>query len=656
MRVVVFLLVAVALLGTVSTAQRGQAPVRVRFPGVDIGADSLEARKQAQLATASQFNVFHEFHFADKVTDSGITFRHHIVEDAGKHYKMAHYDHGNGVAAADVDGDGLVDIYFVSQIGGNELWKNMGGGRFRNITPGSGVAVADRIGVTASFADIDNDGDQDLFVTTVRGGNLLFENDGRGRFKDITAAAGVGLVAHSSGAVFFDYDHDGLLDLLVCNVGKYTSDVKGPDGAYIALPDAFRGFVFPERFEHPVLYRNMGHNVFNDVTAQVGLTFRGWSGDAIVTDLNRDGWPDVFMLVMAGSQHYYENESGRTFVDKTATYFPKTPMGAMGIASLDFDNDGRMDLFLTDMHADMVAQEVGPPLEKVKPIPPRTSTPIGMTSAPKPGAPMAMGLGTFSDYVLGNALYHNNGPGPFEEVSDRLGVETYWPWGTSVGDVNADGWTDIFITAGMNFPFRYGINSLLLNDLGRKFLDAEFMLGIEPRKDGRTSTSWHEEDCSSPNRNLNLPVQEGRPGPCQGHTGKIEVMATLASRSSVIFDLDNDGDLDIVTSDFNSAPQVLISDLSQQKALHWINLNLIGTASNRSGLGAMVRVVAGKQVYTRYVDGKSGYLSQSVLPLYFGLGDAAAIDRIEIDWPSGRKQVERQGLRVNQALTLTEPK
>ena len=191
---------------------------QVRYPDPDIGVDSLAARKQAQMATASQFKVFYQFQFTDKVKESGITFVHHIVNDAGKTYKQVHYDHGNGIAVADVDGDGLFDIYFTNQIGGNELWKNLGGGKFKNITNEAGVGLPGRISVAASFADIDNDGDQDLFVTTVRGGNVLFENDGHGRFRDISREAGVDLAAHSSGAVFFDYNRDGLLDLFVCNV------------------------------------------------------------------------------------------------------------------------------------------------------------------------------------------------------------------------------------------------------------------------------------------------------------------------------------------------------------------------------------------------------------------------------------------------------
>src|SRR5262249_27650356 len=170
-------------------------PVEVRAPNPDVGVDTLAARASAQREAAWQYDVVHDFQFTDRLNDSGITFVHHIVEDAGLHYKAVHYDHGTGVAAADVDGDGLPDIYFVNQVGGNELWKNAGGGLFTNITKDAGVGAAGRISVAATFADIDNDGDQDLFVTTVRGGNLLFENDGRGHFKDSSKEAGTDLVA-----------------------------------------------------------------------------------------------------------------------------------------------------------------------------------------------------------------------------------------------------------------------------------------------------------------------------------------------------------------------------------------------------------------------------------------------------------------------------
>jgi len=612
------------------------AAPRARYPDQDVGADALPARKKAQLKTVNQFKVFYQFQFTDKLKQSGITFVHHAVDDVTKHMRMGHYDHGSAVAVADVDGDGLYDIYFVNQVGGNEVWKNLGGGKFKNITAEAGVGLPGRVSVGAAFADIDNDGYQDLFVTTVRGGNALFKNDGQGHFKDISQEAGVGLVAHSSGAFFFDYDNDGLLDLLLCNVGKYTSDEKGPDGEYAGIPNSFSGHLFPDRYEYPVLYRNVGHNQFKDVTTEVGLKPYGWCGEASFADVNGDGWPDIFFLNMQGHSHYYENQGGKKFVDKTSQYFPKTPWGAMGLKFFDFDNDGRMDLFVDDMHSDM-SDEAGPENEKLKSLITWTDAYI---------------QGTKSDYIWGNALYHNLGSGKYEEVSDQRGLETYWPWGPSVGDVNADGWDDIFLASGMSYPYRYGINSMLVNNQGEKFLDAEFLLGIEPRKD--LYTPWFEIDCSDPQERQAQEKLDSRV--CVGHSGKSTVMAPRSSRSSVIFDLDNDGDLDIVTNDFNSEPQVLVSNLAQQKRIHWLKVTLVGTTSNRNGLGATVRLHAGGHVYTKYNDGKSGYLAQSALPLYFGLGDVSKIDHVEVDWPSGRKQVVNDGLVENQTLRIVEPK
>jgi hypothetical protein len=605
---------------------------QVRYPDFDAVA-MLAERKRQQLKTVDQFKVFHDFQFVDRITESGITFVNHIVDDSGSDYKPCHYDHGTGIAVADVDGDGLYDIYFLSPTGGNELWKNLGGGKFKNITAEAGVGVPGRISVSAAFADIDNDGAPDLFVTTVRGGNILFHNDGHGHFTDITRESGITGKEHSSGAFFFDYNRDGLLDLVVCNVGKYTGEQIGAQGQYIAYPDAFFGHMFPERYEFPVLYKNLGNNKFRDVSAEVGFRPVGWSGDASFTDLNGDAWPQVFVLNMMGASHFYENHQGK-FTEETKRYFPQTSWGAMGIKFFDYDNDGKMDLFITDMHSDMW-ENIGPADEKKK--------------AQHPASEDLL-MGPRSNFIFGNALYHNLGAGKFEEVSDRLGVENYWPWGVSVGDLNADGWDDIFITASMNFPYRYGINSLLLNNRGQKFLDAEFILGVEPRKGGQTDTPWFELDCSK--------LPKGAPDyfakPCAGQTGKITVMSALGSRSSVIFDLDNDGDLDIVTNDFNSRPQILISNLSERRQIHWLKIKLIGTVSNRDGLGATVRLTAGGRTYMKFHDGKSGYLSQSSLPLYFGLGEEAQVDRIEVDWPSGIKQVVPGPIRANDLLPITE--
>jgi hypothetical protein len=258
-------------------------------------------------------------------------------------------------------------------------------------------------------------------------------------------------------------------------------------------------------------------------------------------------------------------------------------------------------------------------------------------------------LKTDGNHILGNALFKNQGNGRFREVSDAVGAETYWPWGLSVGDVNADSFDDVFITAGMNYPYRYAVNSLLLNHRGRELLDSEFVLGIEPRRDGRTCKPWFTLDADGADRDNPL---------CRGRSGTIEFWGALGSRSSVIFDLDNDGDLDIVTNDFNSEPMVLVSDLSSRKPdMRYLLIRLEGSTSNRDGLGAKVTVVAGGKRFLKVHDGQSGYLSQSALPLYFGLGAVTEVDAIEVEWPSVQqrgKQVISGPIPSNQVLTVRE--
>ena len=601
----------------------------------------LEARAEQQRQQARHVATFHRFRFTDRTDASGLTFRHRIVADAGINYRAAHYDHGNGLALADVDQDGLTDCYFTTQIGSNQLWRNQGQGRFEDLTVQAGVGLADLISVSAAFGDIDNDGDPDLFVTTVRQGNVLFENLGQGKFRDITRSAGVAYEGHSSGAVFLDYDRDGRLDLCVANVGRYTNDERGPGGFYRALPDAFSGHLYPERAERSLLYRNLGDNRFQESAEKVGFRDRGWNGDVTFTDLNADGFPELYLVNMQGDDSYYENRQGTRFIARTADRFPRTSWGAMGAKFFDYDRDGNLDLFVTDMHSDMTQGQTTEALrfdlrkEKTKS---EAYCSIQWTEAYLQGS---------GNNLFGNAFYRNSGEGTFEEVSDRINAETYWPWGFSVGDLNADGWEDVFVTAGMGYPFRYGINSLLLNDGGERFFDAEFLVGIEPRQDGRTEKVWFTLDCDGEHRNH---------PECRGAQGRKTVLGTLSSRASAIADLDRDGDLDLIVDTFNDRPQLFFSDLSEKRRLRFLELRLVGTASNRDGLGALVRVRAGERQSIKYHDGKSGYLSQSSLPLYFGLEDFSPERSLEVEvrWPSGRRSVKTLEAAFRGRLTLTE--
>ena len=620
-------------------AVEAQSPKPLYVPPEISAPPWMEDRRAGQLAAAEQFDIFHQFSFLDQIEQSGIRFRNHITEESGKHWLPIHYDHGNGIAVADVDGDGWHDLYLATQAGTNELWRNLGDGKFADITTAAGVGVAAPIGVTASFADIDNDGDPDLYATVLRAGNRLFANDGTGKFADISAQSGLDYKGHSSAALFFDYNNDGLLDVFLANVGNYTTDVATPATTYnsdpqyaieyeyyIGLEDAFAGHLKPERFEQSILFKNAGGNRFVDVSVQMRLQDTSWSGDASAIDANEDGWVDLYVLNMQGHDYYYENAEGQYFTDKSRDLFPRTPWGSMGIKGFDYDNDGRIDILITDMHSDM-SEDIGPEQEKLK------------ADMQYPEDFLVSG----GRSIFGNAFYRNLGGGHFSEISDQIGVENYWPWGLSVGDLNADGYEDVFITASMNYPFRYGVNSLLLNDRGQTFLDAEFVLGVEPRR--QTAKPWFALDCAGADRGHLR---------CAGQQGHVEVWGALGSRSSVIFDLDGDGDLDIVTNEFNGPPQVLISNLSDKKALRFLKIDLEGVHSNRDGLGAIVQVKAGAHTYTQVRDGKSGYLSQSVLSLYFGLDDAEVVDAIEVRWPSGRTQIVPGPIATNAQLVIRE--
>ncbi len=642
-------LLAAALLvaakgGSEATETSRKPPVESK-PGVAASAEHafavelLGARQRQQVIAAATYGAYHDFRFTDGWRESGIRFEHRAVEDAGRTYQAAHYDHGNGLAAADVDGDGRTDLFFTTQLGSNQLWRNLGGGRFEDITERAGLRSADPIAVAAAFGDFDNDGDPDLFVSSVRRGNRLYENLGDGRFRDISDAAGVGYSGHSAGAVWVDLDRDGRLDLLVMNVGSFTREETGPGGFHRARPDAFQGHLFPARTELSLLYHNEGGGRFREVSKAWGFRDTGWTGDATFADLNQDGFPDLYVANMQGDDRFYENQGGKRLAERTAAYFPKTPWGAMGVKFFDANQDGRPDLVVTDMHSDMTQPQTELALSFGREVETAKSDPWCAVQWPE-----SYYQGSANN-LFGNAFYRAAGDGKYAELSEALGVETYWPWGVSVGDLNADGFEDLLVTAGMGYPFRYAINSVLLNEAGTRFLGSEFVLGVEPRADGRTEKPWFTLDCGGADRGHAL---------CAGQTGSKEVWGTLSSRSSVIVDLDEDGDLDIVTHDFNDRPQVLFSDLAARRPIRFLKVQLTGTASNRDALGATVSVRAGGRTWTQYRDGKSGYLGQSSVPLYFGLGDAAAVEEVTVVWPAGGRQVVTNGIPRNGVLRLVE--
>jgi hypothetical protein len=563
--------------------------------------------------------------FDESAEKSGIHFFNHFLpREQGEPYKVNLYDHGSGVAVGDINGDGKDDVYFLNQNGANALYLNNGDGTFSDITAQAGVGLGDRVSVGAVFADYDNDGRQDLFVTSVRGGNVLFHNEGGGKFRDATAEAGVTYRGHSQSALFFDYDRDGMLDLFVTNTGKWTTDEFNREGNYYTglstLPE-----IMNAEPESNILYHNDGHGHFKDVTRQVGLRGIGWAADAVAFDYDEDGWQDLFVTNMFGRSQLYRNTGKGAFVDLTSRTLSKTSWGGMGAKAFDMNNDGRLDLYLTDMHSDMWMTREFPASaveEKLK-YPTAQGKMGGPQGASRPDATSASVEhgGTDVGLVYGNTLFRNEGSGRFTEVSDSAGVETFWPWGAATGDFNNDGSVDIFVPSGMGYPFFYWRNYLLMNNGRGLFTDHSRDFGIDPPPGG----DFQAESIA----------------------GK---QAARSSRAAAVADFDGDGRLDLMVSNFNGRPYYY---RNRFRGGSYLELSLTGTRSNRDALGATVHLYAGRSHLVREVEGAGGYLSCPSKVVHFGLGALRSVERIEIQWPSGIRQTISSP-RLNRLLRVTE--
>ena len=554
--------------------------------------------------------------FQEHAQQAGIAFRmNDLPREQGERFRINLYDHGSGLAVGDYDNDGHEDIYFLNQLGPNALYRNRGDGSFVDVTAKAGVALDLRISVGATFADYDNDGWSDLFVTTTRGGNVLYHNRRDGTFEDVTAAAGVTHVGHSQTPVFFDYDNDGDLDLYLTNTAHWTTNTfDSATRNFEGKPDIASLMSSPKEFN--ILYRNNGNGTFTDVTRSAGLQGRGWAGDVAVFDYNDDGFLDVFVPSMFGRSQLYRNSGHGTFSDVTEETLGRTPHGAIGSKVFDYDGDGRLDLFVVDMHSDMwmgldshqVSQETARRAAHR-----RFRSPMGpMVREDSAGfiesqrAMFATERENYDELLFGNALYHNLGNGKFSETAVAAGLETFWPWGVATGDYDNDGDEDVFITSGMGYPFYYWPNQLMMNNGDGTFQDLGAAYGIDPPAGG----IYLEK---------NIGGQQ----------------ATRSSRSAVVADFDGDGRLEIVTNNFNDRPYYFANRFPRR---NYVDFKLTGTQSNRDAIGAVVRLWSGKTVMVRQVNPAGGYLSHSSRVLHFGLGDRSKVDRIEIRWPRGIMQ------------------
>jgi len=554
-----------------------------------------------------------------------------LPDEQGEKFKTNLYDHGCGVAIADFDGDGFEDIYLTNQLGPNALFKNQGDGTFVDVARGAGVELGDRVCVGATFADFNNDGLADLFVTSIRGGNVLFQNLGKGKFKEVTKEAGLSWMGHSQTAAFFDFDNDGLLDLFVTNTARWTeSDLDSSRRYYPGVADLWVLVQCPK--EYNILYRNNGDGTFTDVTAKAGVKGQGWGGDVAVFDYDDDGYQDLLVTNMFGRSQLFHNNRDGTFSDVASTILGRTSFGAIGSKAFDFNNDGKLDLLIVDMHSDMWTTYSSLTLSHIAQLEKKKfkflSGPVeaaswqdlhGMEFEKKLADVFQL---RYDEVLFGNTLFKNLGHGKFEEVSGKAGMETFWPWGIASGDFDNDGYEDVFLPSGMGHPFFYWPNRLMMNNGNETFSERSQQEGVEPPPQG----IFLEEKLGNKD-------------------------AARSSRCAAVADFRNSGRLDIITNNFNDHPYFFQNRFPKK---NYISFRLQGTKSNRDAIGALVRLCLGKEVMVRQVHAAGGYLSHSSRLVHFGLGDRTGVDRATIIWPSGIRQ-EISHPDMNKLHAIVEP-
>jgi hypothetical protein len=518
--------------------------------------------------------------FTDVTAAAGIHFRHNNGASGRKYLPETM---GSGVVFLDVDTDGWQDVFLVNatRLDGQgtpsypALYRNNGNGTFTDITRAAGLLV-EMYGMGAAGADYDNDGRTDLYVTAL-GANRLFRNAGDARFVDVTAHAGVGDTGFSTSTAWFDYNRDGALDLFVANYVEWTPDKD----LFCTLDGEVKSYCTPESYQghSSTLYRGRGDGTFEDVTHASGIYDpNGKALGVALIDYDNDGWMDLFVAHDTQPNRLYRNLRNGRFTDvglMAGVAFNEAGVAraGMGVDAADYDGSGRQSLL----------------------------------------------IGNFSNEMI--ALYANEGTGLFidEAPSSAIGTASLLTltFGAFFFDYDQDGRVDIFAANGhvaddidrVQPNVRYAQPPHLFRNLGgRRFEEMTRRVGA---------------DFSRP----------------------------MVARGAAYADYDHDGDLDVLVTANNGPARLLRNDGGNRN--RWLRVALVGTRSNRNGIGAKVQAMIGENPGPQaYVKTGSSYCSQSELPVTLGLGDAQRVS-LRLTWTDGT--VESVGpFDTNRAITITE--
>ena len=522
--------------------------------------------------------------FEDVTRRAGVANKHtnRAFKNPYAHIMAGYTALGASAAVADYDGDGYDDVFVTDSMEGgkNHLYHNNGNFTFTDVAEKAGVANGNDAHNASSdslWFDYNNDGRPDLLVVRF-GQNQLFENLGGGKFREVTRQAGLIGYKNAITAIAFDYDHDGYVDLFV---GSYFQPVN------VFQPETPR--FFPESFETAnngggiTVYHNNGNGTFTDVTEKIGFKLSGWTLDLGHADANNDGWDDLYIACDFGTDRFFVNNGDGTFTDKTEKAIGFDTRKGMNVDWADYDNDGFLDIYVTNITDDYMRE--------------------------------------------GNFLWHNNGNLTFTDVARENGVhDTGWGWGAKFFDYDNDGWLDLYVVNGW---VSAGKDSYvpdiftMVTKPGIDFADARNW----PPMGNKSLSGYQKKRLFHNEHGTGFKDEAARHG----------VDSVKDGRGIAVADFDNDGRMDLFIANANSEPYLYRN--TQTTGNHWAQFLLEGTKSNRGAVGAQVRVTAGGKTLLSFVNGGNGFGAQSTARVHFGLGASSTIDRVEIRWPSGLKQV-----------------